>query len=481
MRNIRPTESFFSLIFVLGMFVLAGAQLPLPETELVRLRHDWAMRFLEPGPHMELAKYFRANGNPIQAFYILENARRHRFETKVFDDAFLLHFGGFKPLDNSKAEEEKYLRLRKTAPDNVGVIIHLVDIYVSRNDFASAEPLFKLALEKDPENFTSVGALEEIYRRQNTPEKAKQILSAFESKYPTAAGSYGMRINRLLDSNPAGAKKMIAEALKKYPDDGTFWFYLAVLTDREKKINEAEGHFVKAAELAKKSAEIQARTASFFRVEKHDNETALKYYLNTYFLDPHAHFNGFAEAKVWNLSYDNSKAFVEKLIAGGKKAEQLIEDPNPIIAVTALSKIADNWDSSKTNIFIRMMRHDEVLVRWSAMRTLTEKEGRKLDTRVKDLLKDSDLRVRGLAAYMAVRLWKEDSFPEIRKMLREEAQLLRFDAVSALLMEGGHEGKKIVSEHKPKEPSEYLRKLIDASLTKIRREFRYTRLQPERF
>lgn len=460
-------SKLFSLIqFVLCVTVAAFAQAQNTDPELVRLRNEFAMRFLEPGSHMTLAKYFREKGNPLQAFYILEYARRYRFEQGAFDAAYLLHFGGFRPLDNSKAEEEKYLARTKSAPNDIEAITHLADIYVSRADYVSAEPLFKLVLDKDPENFTAVVALAEIYRRQDTPDKAKTILAAFERKYPNAAATYSMRIHRIMDTDAAAAKKLIAEALEKYPEDGQLWFYKAVLTDREKRIQEAEGYFLKAAELAKNSVEVQGYTAAFFRVEKRDLHTALKYYLNTYFLDPHAHIDGFAEAKIWSLNYENSKAHVQKLLNSGTKPEDLLEDSNPVIVSITLDHLSKKWDEKNRELFVRMMRHDDTAVRWMAMKTLDAYEGAAFDGRLKELLDDSDLRVRGLAAYMAVRRWKHSSFPTMRKMLAEDAQILRFDALSALVMEGGPEGRTIVIEHRKKEPSEYLRKMIDSSMAK---------------
>jgi hypothetical protein len=95
----RTLVLFTVLLLLVGISATAG-QVPAVDPELVRLRHEWAMKFFEPGPHMELAKYFRKKGNLIQAFYILESARRTRFDQKTFDRAFLLHFGGFAPLDN---------------------------------------------------------------------------------------------------------------------------------------------------------------------------------------------------------------------------------------------------------------------------------------------------------------------------------------------------------------------------------------------
>jgi hypothetical protein len=100
-------------------------------------------------------------------------------------------------------------------------------------------------------------------------------------------------------------------------------------------------------------------------------------------------------------------------------------------------------------------------VRWYAMQILKEKVDRSFDETLKALLNDKDLRKRGLAAYIAVHLWKQESFGMMRAMLKEESQLLRFDAVSALIMEGGAEGRAIVVEHLPSEKHPNLKKLIE--------------------
>jgi len=82
---------------------------------------------------------------------------------------------------------------------------------------------------------------------------------------------------------------------------------------------------------------------------------------------------------------------------------------------------------------------------------------------LKALLQDKDLLLRGLAAYIAVHRWKAASFDLMRQMLREEAQILRFDAASALLMEGGPAGRKIVFDHLTQEPHPRLREVIEAA------------------
>jgi tetratricopeptide (TPR) repeat protein len=410
---------------------------------------------------MELAKYFRTKGNPIQAFYILENARRGRFEQEVFDAAFLRHFGGSAPLDNSKAAEEKYLSLLKASPDDLETLDHLADIYISRDDFAKAEPLLQRLLKRDPQDFATVAALATIYRRQNNPGKEKQILDSFEKKFPTAAGSYGIKIERTSKSHPEAAKMLLTEALTKYPTDGHFWYIMGRLAESGDKHEEAAAHYTKAAQLSPNSDVIQGMTGRFFRKIK-DEEKALKYYLNAYFLDPHAHFDGHVEARISGLNIDLSKRRVETLIGAGTKLEDLLIDTNPMVVVLALQRLIEKWDGEDATLFIRLMRHDEVMVRWFAMQALAQKAVRKVDPQLKELLKESDHRVRGLAAYIAVQRWKKESFPEMRKMLGETSQILRFDAASALMMYGGTDGRQMVVEHRKRESHEGLKGIIDS-------------------
>lgn len=434
------------------------------DLELARLRHAWAARFLEPGPHMELAKYFRKKGNPIQAFYILETARRYRFEQKVFDEAFLLHFGGFAPLDNSPAEEQKYLKLSKESPNDLKVTEHLADIYISRSEYAKAEPYLLSVLKKDPLDFGTLQALEEVYGRLGAPEKGRKLVETFERDHPTSEGAYILRIRRILSTDALAARNQISEAVAKFPREGYFHYAHGVLAEQRNDLDEAERSYLKAIELDPNSITYQAKMARFLRVQRKDEKRSIEYYLNVYFLDPHAHFDGHAEAKVAGLNAQVSKSTVDQAIAGGKNPQELLDDPNPAVVGEAMMKMVEKWDSSKTDLMVGLMRHDDVLVRWTAMLALTEKEGRNLDTKLKLLLADADPRVRGLAIYMAVKLWKNESFPEAKKLLTDESQLLRFDAMSALVMHGGPEGRQLVVEHRRKETNAYLNKLIDASI-----------------
>src|SRR5882724_2445201 len=85
-------------------------------TSLPELQRAYAMRYLEPEPHMALAKYYFDRGDRIEAFFITEAARRGRFEEKIFNPAFYRAFDGF---DNSQASEARLLAEYARNPNSI--------------------------------------------------------------------------------------------------------------------------------------------------------------------------------------------------------------------------------------------------------------------------------------------------------------------------------------------------------------------------
>lgn len=71
------------------------------DQQLVLLRQQLALNYLEPEPHMALVKYYLNKGDRLQAYYLLEYARRGRFPREQFDRAFLKAFGEPARTDNS--------------------------------------------------------------------------------------------------------------------------------------------------------------------------------------------------------------------------------------------------------------------------------------------------------------------------------------------------------------------------------------------
>jgi len=422
------------------------------------------MRFLEPAAHMELAKYFRDKGNRLQAFYILETARRYRLEEDEFNKAFALAFRGLEPQDYSQAAEVVLLNEHARDPNSIEAIVKLGDIYISRQDWAKAKEYITKAIRLQPENFENTAALAEVFRREGKREERDRLLREYTHKYPETLDGYRLRIAEVPEKDLDKAALLISEAITKFPQEGGFVFNLGAIRQREGKLREAEEHFVRAAKMSPNSAHIQAWVGRFFHKVKKDDRRALDYYLNAYLLDPHAYETEFVESRIPKINEVVAKADYEQQRKSGVPLTKIVEDPNPGVVYSALGEMSAKWDPTYLKISIDLLGHDDGGVRWYATQMIMKKVDRSFDETLKALLNDRDLRKRGLAAYIAVHLWKQESFGMMREMLKEESQLLRFDAVSALMMEGGAEGRAIVFEHLSRESNPRLRKMIASEI-----------------
>lgn len=304
------------------------------------------MNYLKPAPHMALAKYYLDKGERLQAFYILEYARRARFPEAVFNQAFQTFFGATR------------------LPD----------------------------------------------------EKAETIF------------------NRGVEFQRAG------------------------------NLKQAEESFVKAAELAPNAAAVQTWTGRFFLKVKADKQRALQYYLNAYFLDPHAYETEFVESRIRNINAEASGIEYRQLIKKGVSPVKILDEVNPTLVFLALTQITAQWKPVYLKPVLDKMSHDDEQVRWQATEAIMKNVNRSFDETLRALLKDNDLRKRGLAAYIAIHLWKQESFDDLRAMLFEKAELLRFDALSALALKGGNEGLQIIINHRAFETNPTLKQLIDKTL-----------------
>jgi tetratricopeptide (TPR) repeat protein len=168
----------------------AGSTVQTQGPSLSQLRADYAMRFLEPAPHMALAKYFRDKGNRIQAFYILETARRNRFEESEFNKAFALAFRGSQPPDYSQTAEVALLNEHAHDPNSIQTIVKLADIYISREDWGKAKDYILKAIQLQPADFENTDALARVFRLEGKPEESDRLLREYSQKYPETLDGY---------------------------------------------------------------------------------------------------------------------------------------------------------------------------------------------------------------------------------------------------------------------------------------------------
>jgi tetratricopeptide (TPR) repeat protein len=443
----------------------AQGQTPEQGKTLEQLRREYAIGYLDPAPHMALAKYFRDNGNHLEAFYILETARRGRFEQKEFNEAFKTYFLGEKPFDNSREAEARLLDELKRNPESDDTLFHLADIYISREDYTKAKQYLGKLIARHPENLLDTAALAEVLEREGKMQESQKLMSDWALKYPETASGYHIRSAQLAEQKHTDkAKALLAEAIKKFPQEGGLRFDLAGFYLSEGKLKEAEELYVKAAELSPNSVDVQAWVGRFFFKAKPDDRRALDYYLNAYLLDPDAYETEFVESRIPTLNDRLAAARFQELRKQGVPLTKIVEDTNPVVVMLAIEEMEKTWQPAYVNTLVELMTHDDGGVRWQATELLKVKVDRSFDETLKSLLQDKDLRRRGLAAYVAVHLWQRESFDLMRQMLREDAQLLRYDAVSALVLEGGPEGRRIAFEHRQHEPHPTLKRLIETAM-----------------
>jgi tetratricopeptide (TPR) repeat protein len=459
----RPASKLLALLCWSLAAALPCAAQASQSKSLERLREEYAARYFEPEAHMALARHFRDAGRPLVAFNLLEGARRGRFEREVFDRAFETYFLGKKPFSNDKEAEAKLLARLAREPDSPDVLFGLADIYISREEYEKGRRYLVKLIALEPDEFEHVRALARVYSHEGKEAEAERIAREWVRKHPGSPESYAVRVADLVEKEPAKAKALLAEAAAKFPSDGLFPYYLAGIHLREENLKEAERLYLKAAELSPDSSEVQTWVGRFFFKAKPDDRRALEHYLRAYLLDPHAYETEHVESRIPKIAGRMAEARVRELTRGGAALATVVEDPDPFVVMAALGEMEKDWKPAYTQTLVGLMAHDDGGVRWKATELLKARADASFDPTLRELLRDKDLRRRGLAAYLAVHRWKAESFDLMRQMLREEAQLVRFDAVSALLIEGGPEGRRIAFDHAAREPHPWLKKLLETA------------------
>ncbi len=426
---------------------------------MAELQQDFVMRYLEPEPHMALAKYYFDQGNRIEAFYISEAARRTRFEEKIFDPAFHRVFTGF---DNRKAAESRLLAEYARDPDSIDTIDRLADIYISRSDLVNARRYLLIAIQKKPDNYRFTGGLARVLAAEGKRDQADALTQDYLRKFPNTADGFDLRAYALIEKDPLEARRISEEGLKLFPTDGSLFFDLGMVY-QGKDNQKAEEALVKAAKLSPEADVIQTWVGRFFFRIKQDNRRALEYYLNAYFLNPHAYETEFVESRIRKISFQLASERLEEQTRAGQPLASMLADPDFRVISLALSQMTEQWQPAYIDPIVKLMGHEDQGIRAQAMEALKAKVDSSFDKQLRALLKDDDLRKRGLAAYIAVYRWKGASFAAMKSLLAEESQLLRFDAISALMIDGGTAGRRLALAHARHEPNATLKQLITTS------------------
>lgn len=276
-----------------------------------------------------------------------------------------------------------------------------------------------------------------------------------------------MRIERLSETDPASAQELLDRALAAYPDDADLHYMDGGLEHRAGHIDAARASYEKAAHLAPESVLIQGWVARFFLKALEEEEEALERYLTTYFLDPHFYDTEYAEGRVRHLAWERAEARIETARSGGASWAQILRSPDPMVLTGALESMEGEWDEELVPVLVGLVEHDIISIRGKAMDHLCRKLGPEHDDAIRDLLSSRDLRVMGLAICLAVDHWEEERWGEwAEQLLAHPAQLVRADAISALMLYGGERGRQMVMDYSEsgREPNTRIIELMESQI-----------------
>src|SRR5205814_9518810 len=108
--------------------------------------------------------------------------------------------------------------------------------------------------------------------------------------------------------------------------------------------------FVKAASLGPKSVDIQSWVGRFFFKVRNDGDRALPYYLNAYFLSPHAYETEFVESRIRNIYFAQAELNFQNQVKAKKPLIEMLNDPNPNIVVMTLEQMNEKWKPENVDL-----------------------------------------------------------------------------------------------------------------------------------
>lgn len=336
-----------AVLFLILIFASAAVVAQRPDPILNQLREQFGEKYMQPAAHFALAKYYLDRGDKLQAFYVIEYARKYRFEEKDFDAAYTTFFGNnmAEPPDNAKAAFEKAFELAK------------------ENKFDEAEEYLQTALQFDDRSF---------------------FINAWIGRY-------------------------------------------------------------------------------FFKTRS-NAARALPYYFKAYFLYPHAYETEFVESRIRNIAVADAEAMFPYLLNNGGNLTRLARSNDPILAGMAMEQMVKSWKPEYLKTMVECLNDDDSGNRWYAFMAIQKYAGVSLNTTIDSMLIDKDPRKRGLAAYAIIERPQQSRFEIVEKMLADPAELVRFDAISALVLRGGATGKQVLRRYQKVEKESRLKRLITKAL-----------------
>lgn len=254
------------------------------------------------------------------------------------------------------------------------------------------------------------------------------------------------------------------DSMPEPPDDAKTAFEAASKLVTQGKYDEAETYFQKALKIDDRSFFINAWVGRFYYKTRSDSSRALPYYFKAYFLYPDAYETEYVESRITRISLEQAKHTFAEQLETGKSLPELARGTDPFVVANAIELMATNWKPEYLAVMLECLSDDDSYDRWLAFVVVQKYAGPSLGQVVSGMMIDKDLRKRGLAGYAVVERPGQERFALLKQMLKDPAELLRFDAISALALKGGATGRQILKDHQRVEKQLRLKGLIDMAL-----------------
>ncbi len=474
--------SQFPLFLLILFLVQAGTSEGSTDTSF-EAEKKFAIHFCELQAHVEFAKTCWDEGQDLTAFFLLERAKNVLFDPKRFLIVFDHQFHQ-KPL-NDFTEKSLQALLAQTPENDILKWESVLQYHLLKENFKEAEQVLHLLREHNPDLYRYALQSDQV-AALITGQSTRQFREIFFERNPD---SFESQFYRDQETDFGNERQKEETLLQKFPDNVELKVWLAGRYAKEGQLIKAETLFEKLARNAEHNhkatgdhkaagaAIVFIQTASFYENMKHDVDLALKNYSLAYFKDPECKTTVTVAQKIVELAsrqaialFESARGFV--IAEQTKPAKHALSSLNPKLQILSLEWFADQDPKSNKEIFLKNLRNRDTTTRWRACEILIE-EHLLSESEVDTLAQSEHPFEKGLSLYIATTTKHPKANVYLKQAIQSEVQLLRFDAISALIQSADElksplfsETTTLIQEHLKSEKNPWLRTLIQSWLKK---------------
>lgn len=402
--------------------------------EWKQARNELARGWCDPTARLRFAKFLRDQGDSLRAFYLSERLRRS-VPAEDFAKAHKVVFLWTEDWDAIDLEDT----LRKAAAENSDATSYarLGEYYCVKKDYEKSIAALKESRKLDPDKYRPMLLLSICLTKQGDSEQSTLMFEQWMEQHPDAPETIAASVD-LSDEDLSVEEKvrLIESKIQQAPGESKLHaLAFQVLYDAGRR-KQAAPHMRRAVESERKatvkSAQLLAAAGILFASsDVQDNEFASDALVDSYFVDPHGYFSfEYTEARIRKLRWEMALAEIRD---SKLTTLQQIRHTDPVVVGQGLAAAAEGFDPAWIEDVISAMSDDDPGNRWNATYVLLKNIDSLSDDRLNKLLKSDDLRVQGMALYLVAKKWPDRAVSIISRRLADDAQLIRYDALSNLL------------------------------------------------